>query len=227
LDEFTEFAQGLGNLQMKIHGICNDSPYPSDDLRHGIFLHVLGIIQPSIIIWNLLIAVNKNQIADATYKSIFGMEKEWVPQQFGALENFSCTAIITVFHFVLEIFLKNILAKLEKKNPPQQFNKISKQILAKIMIDEDEIRYQTFMTLSNIRNGYHSNGVHTNDTCKLFKINELEYQFVQGEPIECITSKHVLVLLDKIISIMEEIVATEKVHGIKENIPDQYVPEYE
>lgn len=212
-------------MQQKTQDICHKSLYPEDDVRHRGFLHILGVIQPLIIIWNILIAVDGNKIPDQYYMPLFGMKKEWVSQQFGALEIFAGISLIIQLHFGLEIFLKNILSKIETP-VPSKFYQIAHKLLEKISISEKEKKYLTLMALTHIRNGYHSNGIHLNKSTKPILIQNIKFEFKRGQSLEGVTPKNVCVLVTEIISIMEEIILTKEVKEIKEKIPDQYIPDY-
>ena len=128
----------------------------------------------------LHLAVQKNQIPDQIYQPLFGMKKEWVPQQFPTLIIFSGIALITEFHFGLEVFLKNILNKLEQ-NTPTKFYEIADQLLDKITISEKRKKYNILMTASHMRNVYHSNGIHTNKTQSPVIIKKLKFEFIQNK----------------------------------------------
>jgi len=219
-----ETVDYLIKLQIKAQSFCNKSPYSKDDIRHAGFLHILGVIQPLIIIYNVSLAVQKNQIPDHIYQPLFGMKQEWAHQQFPALNVFSGIALITEFHFGLEVFLKNILNKLEQTTPTK-FHEIAKQLLDKITISEKKEKYDILMTASHMRNVYHSNGIHTNRTRSPVTIKKLEFEFIKSKQPECANSEHVCVLIDEILSMMEEIVTSSEVVQIKEKIPDQYIPD--
>ena len=221
---FEEVANYLVIMQNKAQDICHSSPYPEDDIRHRGFLHVLGVIQPLIIIWNILLAVDRNKVPDQYYMPLFGMKKEWVPQQFGTLEIFEGISLIIQLHFGLEVFLKNILSKIETPIPTK-FYQIAHKLLEKISISEKEKKYLTLMALTHIRNGYHSNGIHLNKSTKAIFIQNLKFEFIRGQSYECATPKHVCVLVNEIISIMEKITLAKEVKRIKEKIPDQYIPD--
>ncbi len=221
---FQEIANSFVNMQKKTQKICNASLFSEDDIRHGTFLHVLGVIQPLIIITNILIAFDKDRIPSSIYEPLFGMKKEWASQQFTTLETFAGISLIIEFHFGLEIFLKIILSKMEI-SVPSKFYQIAEELLGKISIREKEQKLKVLTTLSHIRNVYHSNGIHTNKSTEPIFIQGLKFEFKQGKEPDCVTPKHVCVLIDEIISIMEEITLAKEIKEIKEKIPLQYFPD--
>ena len=219
-----EIGDYLVKLQIKSQGFSHKSPYSKDDIRHAGFLHALGVIQALIILNNILLAVQKNQIPDNLYQPLFGIKKEWVPQQFPTLKSFCMIALITEFHFGLEIFLKIILNNFVE-NTPQKFYQISKQTLEKTSIPDKDRKYAILMALAHMRNIYHSNGIHTNRSTPSLMVKHLKFEFIINEEPKCITDEHICVILDEVLSIMGEIVNSKKVLQIKKSLPVQFIPD--
>lgn len=221
--KYDETGKQLIKLQTKAAKISKNSKFPKDDIRHKAFTHILGVVQPTLIIFNILNSDKKNKIPTDLYLPIFGLKKENTLTNFTTLEVYCGISFIVQFHFGLEIFLKNILAEL-RPSVPLKFYQIAHQLLENISIPDKNKKYAMMMALTHMRNGYHANGNHLNKSTKLFLIKGMEFEFVKGQKFKCNTQMHALVLTDELVTIMEEIVNSPEVQKITKKIPDHYLP---
>lgn len=210
-------------LQEKTQKIIHDSNYPADDVRHLAFLQCLGIIQPDIMVLNTIYTSLENQIPENMYPALFGIKKEWKEQQFGALERFVQYSSIIMFNFVLENFLKNLLAKLEKSDPPRQISKTTQKLLYSISIVNPQNKINVLLTLGHIRNSFHSNGIHENESTQQISLSGELFEFIKGQPILHTNWIRMHHLLDEIITIMDEIISTKEIKAISEKIEGRFI----
>lgn len=206
------------NLQKRLQSLANNSKYPEDDLRHLVFLQFLGVIQPVIIIINIIYTVLEDKIPTNFYPMIFGIEKQWKKEQFETFERFNQSACVILFHFIIENFLKNILMKLLQQEPPRKYSQLVEKTMAKIYLNEKDKKSEFLKALGNFRNVYHNNGIHGNKESQLIIISGEKFEFVQGKPVKHFNWIHMHFLFNEIISIIEEIISTKEVETIKEKI---------
>lgn len=129
-------------------------------------------------------------------------------------------ALVIFFHFKLENLLGSLLKKIsnkELKSLGQTFKKLSQDIFLCDASNKSEI----IRAFSSIRNSLHNNGIHTHSSFSV-KVGKIDYQFTKDQVVQCASIEHSINLIQAITDIIDEILETEQIKGIKEIIPDTY-----
>jgi hypothetical protein len=129
---------------------------------------------------------------------------------------------IVMFQFQIETLFKNIITELDDQKLPYEYNKIVKRLLEKLKLDTKE-RRDILNILAYIRNCFHSNGIHTKSTITISIDNEL-FEFIQNKPFTRGDYGDICFILDKIITVLNEILTSDKVKKL-DSISFQHTPE--
>jgi hypothetical protein len=128
--------------------------------------------------------------------------------------------LTTKVHFKIENLFSNILKALSA-NPKKGFWNISNAMLEKADIDTNGKEKNTLTALANLRNSYHANGMHNNDTLRV-DIDGIRFEFCKGKRVECASWKHIVVILRANISVLESILFSNNVSNLRCDIPDDF-----
>ena len=126
----------------------------------------------------------------------------------------------TKVHFKIENLFSNILKALGSSNR-RSFWIISEAILQKTGIPIMGPEKNTLTVLANLRNSFHANGMHNNDSLRV-DIDGTIFEFFKGEPVECASWKHIVVIMQANISVLESILFSERVSNLRSEIPDAF-----
>ncbi|MGD9202233.1 MAG: hypothetical protein PVI26_11760, partial [Chitinispirillia bacterium] len=79
----------------------------------------------------------------------------------------------------------------------------------------------TLTVLANLRNSFHSNGIHNNDSLNV-NIDDTLFKFRRGKPVKCASWNHIVVIIRANISVLESVLLSNKVSNIKSEISDSF-----
>lgn len=128
--------------------------------------------------------------------------------------------LTTKVHFKIENLFSNILKALSVK-PPKGFWNISNAMLEQAGIDPKGKEKNTLAALANLRNSFHANGMHNNDYLSV-DINGIRFKFCKGKPVECASWKHIILIMQANISVLESIIFSNNVSNLRREIPDDF-----
>ena len=74
---------------------------------------------------------------------------------------------------------------------------------------------------ANLRNSLHNNGIHRANSLKI-QVDEIDFEFVKNERVECASWQHIVVLLSANVSILKKILSSQKIVKIKTEIRDDF-----
>ena len=128
--------------------------------------------------------------------------------------------LVIFFHFKLENLLGSLLNKILNKKL-QGLGRTFTELSSEIGLSDISKKADMIKAFSSIRNSLHNNGIHN---CASFsvKVKELNYEFIKDDVVQCASLGHIINLIQAITDIINEILETEKINGIKEIIPDTY-----
>jgi hypothetical protein len=130
--------------------------------------------------------------------------------------------LVIFFHFKLENLLGillNIISNKKLQGILNTFTELSQEIkIDGIKIKKD---IEIIKSFSSIRNSLHNNGIHNKETFSV-KVGALNYDFIKDGVVRCASIDHIINLIKEITDIVDEILNTDKVKGLKEMIHDTY-----
>jgi len=127
-------------------------------------------------------------------------------------------------HFKLDNLFHNILRHLNALPQRKGYWNLTNKILEECGIPNDGTEKDILTAFANLRNSLHGNGIHRTNTLQI-TIDELNFDFIKDERIECANWEHILVLLNSNIDILREILLSDKVSNIQTDIADDFASE--
>lgn len=208
---------------LKIEKITTLHRYSGEDARQSIFRNLIGIVDWTLLNLNILSAINRNVLLTKEFENLKNMDSKKKRTWLKNIEKQYRMSFSTLLNFQVENFLKNVLAKLQRKDPPENFSTIIEQLLYKITISDPDSK-QILQTPARLRNTLHSNGIHTKDTITLYTIDGFDFEFIKGQKINCGTWYHLCVCMNRIIDVLDEITLSPEVKIIPEPINKVFIP---
>ena len=129
--------------------------------------------------------------------------------------------ITTKAHFKIENLFSNILNALNATPKQSGFWHISNAMLEKSGICITGAEKNTLTTLANLRNSFHTNGMHNKDSMSI-DINGVGFEFHKGKQVKCASWKHIVIIMQANISVLESILLSNNVSNIRSVIPDAF-----
>ena len=129
--------------------------------------------------------------------------------------------LTTKVHFKIENLFSNILKVLSVSPKRRGFWHTANAMLEQVDLPMAGSEKDALTALANLRNSFHANGMHTNDSLCV-DIGELTFEFSKGQPVKCASWKHILVAMRANISVLEVVLLSEKVANLKSEIPDAF-----
>jgi hypothetical protein len=218
-----QLLQKYNSMDLRLRKLHLDTTrYAEFDNRR----HVFGVLRMQVIWTESMIAIMKGietgEISDKLAHFIFGVPSSGQKDFFGQFFLLSRLAFISNFNFQIENFFKTLLVELGIKNIPRGYYNIVKEVLTKTKMPYAQKKLDILYALAMIRNSFHSNGIHSEST-KSITINGMPFHFIKGKKVYVNYDK-LTVIIDEIISILEEIVNSAVVKKITKEIPMLYIP---
>jgi hypothetical protein len=129
--------------------------------------------------------------------------------------------LTTKVHFKIENILSNILKALSASPERSGFWHISNAILQQADIPTNGPEKDTLTALASLRNSYHANGMH-NNTSLIVDIDQISFEFCNGQPVKCASWKHIVVIIRANISILKSVLLANKVANLRNEIVDAF-----
>ena len=143
------------------------------------------------------------------------------PNRVGRAEdvmlNYLRNTITTSIQFKLESMFKRILRSLpgQSSDTPRGYERVVNTLLTEVGLSVQGDEKKTLKTLANLRNSYHSNGIHRGESFS-FDLADVHLEFHDGEKVKCASWHHLLHLLGmtiKVVGSMLSLAAPKLPHG--------------
>ncbi len=128
---------------------------------------------------------------------------------------------ITLAHFKIDSLFHNILKHLNALPTRQGYWNLTDEILNQCSLSKTGSEKEHLTAFANLRNSLHGNGIHKNKTLNI-TIDGITFDFIENRRVECASWKHIIVLLDSNVDILEKILLSQKVKDIKTEIKDEF-----
>jgi hypothetical protein len=129
--------------------------------------------------------------------------------------------LTTKVHFKIENIFSNILKALSATPNRSVFWRICNAMLQQAGIPTTGPEKNTLTVLANLRNSFHANGMHNNDSLRV-DIDGTRFEFCKGKPVECASWKHIVVIMRANISVLESVLFSNRVSNLSSEIPDAF-----
>lgn len=129
--------------------------------------------------------------------------------------------LTTKVHFKIENLFSNILKAFSASPKRIGFWHISNAMLQQAGIPTMGPEKNTLTVLANLRNSFHANGMHNNDSLSV-DIDEIRFEFCKGKRVECASWKHIVVIMRANISVLDSVLFSKKVTNLRSEIPDAF-----
>lgn len=132
------------------------------------------------------------------------------------------TTLPTKVHFKIENLFNKILKTLSATPKRRGFWYIVDAMLQNAGVDTMGREKDILTVLANLRNSFHANGMHNNDSLSV-DIDGIRFEFCKGRRVECASWKHIVVVIGATISVLESVLFSDRVANLKSEIPDAFV----
>jgi len=210
-------------LRKRIIQIKNKHGLPEDDGRVQAFNNFGWLMASITSRLNIIIALNGDHRLQPVYLKLLGVGKGDLRTVIEADLDFVRLSLVAIFQFQIENLLKNILAQITGKDPPEKYYKIVGALLSTLSITEHDEKFDILYSLATLRNCLHSNGIHTKKT-KTFSIKGYKMPFIRGESYEQGDFDEIHFVMNEIFSVLEEILDHDMVIKLKA-VPHQFIPQ--
>ncbi|MEG8990929.1 hypothetical protein VJY32_14285 [Ignavibacteria bacterium 4148-Me] len=129
--------------------------------------------------------------------------------------------LISKVHFKIENLFNNILKALSASPKRRGFWHTSSTMLQQADIPPRGREKDILTVLANLRNSFHANGMHNNDSLCV-DIDGIRFEFCKGKRVECASWKHIVVIIRANISVLESVLFSDRVASLKSQIPDAF-----
>ncbi|MGH9877173.1 MAG: hypothetical protein ACRD5H_06000, partial [Nitrososphaerales archaeon] len=200
--------------------------YGDDDVRYETFYNFENVLIHYAILHKLSHAFEKGLVEEKTAQNLFGISvtDSHFPPTLLNMQKFEKVSFALLINFNTEVIVKVILRCLTQKNAPDQFYNTIGALLSHLSLSDADHKKRILYTMALIRNGLHSNGIHTKATVSPYLIKGHTFEFVKGKEIRCATWSHLCAAFERILEVLEEVVDSSKVSAFVEQMPWYYSP---
>lgn len=210
-------------LKNLFHEVGQNIGYDKEDIRSKVFFHCRDFTVVVLIALIQMSRVEEKLITEKQYPFFFGIDNTYSKYTFNHYLQFNRYGYITFIMFHIENSLKIILRELIGTNVRDGYYHICKNLLDSITIDQPEKKLEILLIPSFMRNGFHSNGIHTKESCS-YMIHDYEFEFKKGKTVTCVGWFHIYIIMKELISVLEEILKSKEIQNITKILPEQYIP---
>jgi hypothetical protein len=139
--------------------------------------------------------------------------------------NYLRNTITTKVHVTIENLFSNILKVLAATPAGRGFWHIKNAMLEQAGIALEGPEDDILMVLAELRNSYHNNGMSEGSPLSCV-VGGLTFEFSEGQPVQCASWDHIVVIMRAVIGVLEAILFSERVSDIRGEIPDAYAARY-
>ena len=111
---------------------------------------------------------------------------------------------MTLVHFKIDNLFHNILKHIKALPDRRGYWHLTDSILEQCGLSESGTEKQQLTAFANLRNSLHSNGIHRTSSLKI-TVDGLSFEFAEGMRVECASWKHIIVLLETNVRILNTI----------------------
>lgn len=132
--------------------------------------------------------------------------------------------LTTKLHFKIESLFANILRDLGALPKRRGFWHLSNALLERLGLPTTGREKEILTVLANLRNSFHSNGMHNNDDL-ISEIDGITFEFRRCRRVECASWKHIITVMRANVSLLESIILSNEVSSIRHPIQDDFASE--
>jgi hypothetical protein len=129
--------------------------------------------------------------------------------------------LTTKIHFKIESLFSNLLKALSATPRKSGFWHISEAMLKEADLPTNGPEKNTLTAFANLRNSYHANGIHSNEFLSV-DIHGTMFEFSKGWRVECASWKHIVVIMQATICVLDTILFSDKVSRLRSEIQDDF-----
>lgn len=225
LSDLQSLNQAIEDIRQKIVNVCEIS-YASQDARHVALnglqcdISACGNWIRALMSLKGLSQEKYGDNWDEEYRRLIGTGLT-SGQAEDLMLDYLRNTLTTKVHFKIENLFNNILKALSASPNRRGFWHISDAILQQAGIPTTGPEKNTLTVLAYLRNSFHANGIHNNDSLSI-DIDGIRFEFCKGKRVECASWKHIVVIMQESISVLESVLFSNKVANLTSEIPDAF-----
>lgn len=140
--------------------------------------------------------------------------------------NYLRNTITTKIHFKIDNLFKNILRHLDALPNRGGFWHLSSGMLEQLGMSTTGAEKRTLTILANLRNSFHSNGMHTNADLR-HEVRGLVFEFRRDERVECASWAHIVVAIHENLALLDRFFRSNLLSNVTDEIRDEFAGETE
>ena len=131
-------------------------------------------------------------------------------------------SFMTLIHFKIDNLFYNILRHLNALPKGTGYWNLTDEILSQCSFSKKGLEKDILTAFAYLRNSLHNNGIHRKGNSLKLKIDQMEFNFIEGSRLECASWEHIVVLLKANVDILKKIIQSHKVKNIITEIKDDF-----
>jgi hypothetical protein len=225
VDDFLSLNQAIEDIRQRVASM-SDATYTSQDARQLVLegmqcdIAACGNWMRALMSLKGLSQEKYGSEWDEEYRKILGTGLSSDQAEYVMLEYLRNT-LATKIHFKVENLFSNILKVLAATPARRNFCHIKNAMLEQAGIPlkgpEDDI----LMVLAELRNSYHNNGMSEGSALSCV-VGGLTFEFSEGQPVQCASWDHIVVIMRATIGVLAAILFSERVSDTRGEIPDAF-----
>jgi hypothetical protein len=198
----------------------DESGYGPEDVRSATFAFCRQSIQANLVGMNLINAFYLGIIPEELQEKAIGPYNASITNQALNLSDYLRKSLTVSLNFYHENMLANILTSIDGKHT-RGFETIIKRLAEEITLDNKKEVFDRLRVLMHIRNSFHNNGKHNNDSVE-FSIAGLQFKFITGNVVDCSGWGHIYWLAYATVNSLLKIIAAPEIQKIEAPIDIMY-----
>lgn len=192
-DPYVNMQRGLARLLRALFTALRHAPKVEEDARGIVAANLIAECEAAWTVGKLIEPLLANPFHESSLKFVVATSADRVLPTIKTVVMNTKSGMLVNWLFQIEHFA-NLVSDALGHPVTKSGGFDHRKLLKRLGIVDADIRADCLAALQSIRNGLHNNGVHVKPS-KSFKINGMDYDFVQDEPIGCASWDDMLPLM--------------------------------
>jgi len=218
-----EVVQKLSDIADRLYRFAKDKKYKNTDARHVALMNCGTSLFFAGIIINIVSKVSDGKLSKKDFIALVGQTHDDVDFTVNIIELEVRLGLIVKIQFQIENLFRSLLRELKVVDIDRSgFVDLAKIIFKQTSLPDAPKKFEIIKTFSLIRNSLHANGWFHGKS-DAFNIGGMRFEFKTDERISCAHWRHLWVLLEELVSVVEEILSRPTISDIPGTVADLFV----
>ncbi|MEP4380506.1 MAG: hypothetical protein ABJ363_16065 [Alphaproteobacteria bacterium] len=219
-NSYRHCAEFLAALGQEVQNLKDEIGVSNEDARGVGLSNIKVALIKSGLILNILCTGEENRMSAVDFLNLTGFTGGSAQDAADIIEKYERHAVLTEFQFQVENMLRRIRTELNL-DEVRGFWNTTKTLIEHLDLENPADCQSLIYLPAILRNSRHANGIH-HGTSSTITVNDVEFEFVDGEAVHCAGWGHVAISIQASISIVRQILTHETVLAIPDPVFEQY-----